>query len=205
MSQRVLYIYRTYFTDPQGALQEAIRQICGSTSKTDAANTIFTLSPTRYPKNQSYPEASVPRYRSWAAPASCDLGDPRAFLGFNRLARDSDLLHYFFPWRYADILLALTPSDPPKVMTYISDIVRQRLLGRVYRPLMEKTLRQMRTIVANAPSYVDSSPIFSRPDIRRKVEGIPLGIDEASYPQTMDKTILERIGLITKRPCVASR
>ena len=65
---------------------------------------------------------------------------------------------------------------------------------------MEKTLRQMRTIVANAPSYVDSSPILSRPDIRRKVEIIPLGIDEASYPQTMDETILERIGVIQDEP-----
>jgi glycosyltransferase involved in cell wall biosynthesis len=53
----------------------------------------------------------------------------------------------------------------------------------------------MHTIIANAPRYVDSSPILSRPDIRRKVEVIPLGIDESSYPQLMDLSILKKFNL----------
>ena len=200
MDQRVLSIYRTYFPDPQGGLQEAIRQICIATNKVGITNTIYTLSPLPQPRELNRPEARVVRYRSWAAPASCDIGDPRAFLGFKRLTQQSDLLHYFFPWPFADLLHLTTQPKPPAVMTYISDVVRQRLLSQIYRPLMESTLKHMRTIIANAPSYVDSSPILSRPDIRRKVEIVPLGIDESSYPQAMDDAILARLGLTVGEP-----
>ena len=44
-NSKVLNIYKTYFPDPPGGLQEAIRQICLSTSKEFIENTIFTLSP----------------------------------------------------------------------------------------------------------------------------------------------------------------
>jgi glycosyltransferase involved in cell wall biosynthesis len=195
VTQRLLSVYRTYFPDPQGGLQEAIRQICLATKRFDVQNKIFTLSPSPAPQTLERPEAQVVRYRSWAAPASCDISDPRAFLAFARLTEQSDLLHYFFPWPFGDLLHQVTRPKPPAVMTYVSDVVRQKLLGQVYRPLMESTFKGMRTIIANAPGYVDSSPILSRPDIRRKLEIIPLGIDETSYPQSMDISILQRLGL----------
>lgn len=119
---------------------------------------------------------------------------------FRRLSQQSDLIHYFFPWPFADILHWSTRPQAPAVMSYISDVVRQRRLGQLYAPLMEATLSKMRVIVANAPGYVDSSPILSRPDIRRKVEIIPLGIDESSYPQTMDNSILTRLEIHGEEP-----
>jgi glycosyltransferase involved in cell wall biosynthesis len=195
VAHRVLDIYRTYFPDPPGGLQEAIRQICISTGNLGVENTIFTLSPNPVPMDLIRKEAKIVRYRSWAAPASCDLGDPSAFAGFRRLTQQSDLLHYFFPWPFADLMHLVTRPKPPAVMTYISDVVRQRWLGAAYRPLMEATFKQMHTIIANAPNYVDSSPILSRADIRRKVEIIPLGIDETSYPTTMDHSIIKRLQL----------
>ena len=195
MNPRVLSVYRTYFPDPPGGLQEAIRQICLSTQKFGVDNTIFTLSPRPIPQRIESMEADVVRYKSWWAPASCDLGDPRAFFAFKRLSRKTDLLHYFFPWPFADVLHAVSSPTPPAMMTYISDVVRQRWLGKLYQPLMESTLRNMKVIVANAPGYVDSSAILSRPEIRKKVEIIPLGIDETSYPRPAQASVLTQFGL----------
>jgi glycosyltransferase involved in cell wall biosynthesis len=137
----------------------------------------------------------VIRSRSWAAPASCDLGGPEAFTAFARLAQQTDVLHYLFPWPFADVLHATVRPKPPAVLNYISDVVRQRLLGAAYAPLMWRTLSQMRVIVANSPAYAMTSPVLSHPDIRDKVRVIPLGIDENSYPKDGDDNIFKRIGL----------
>lgn len=200
MNPSVLHVYRTYFPDPQGGLQEAIRQIALSTGMQGVVNTIFTLSPQPEPSILLRPEARVVRSRSWAAPASCDLGGPAAFATFSRLAREADVLHYLFPWPFADVLHAAVRPDRPAVLTYISDVVRQRWLGAAYAPLMWRTLRQMRVIVANSPAYARTSPVLSHPDIRNKVRVIPLGIEESSYPKDGDDAIFHRLGLGADEP-----
>lgn len=196
---KVLHVYRTYFPDPPGGLQEAIRQICRAVQATGIESTVFTLSPDPLPGELSFPEARVVRCRSWAAPASCDLGGPGALLRFAQLAREADVVHYLFPWPFGDVLHQLVRPARPAVLTYISDIVRQRRLGGLYAPLMWKTLRDARAIVANSPSYARTSPVLSAPDVRGKVRIIPLGIDERSYPRP-DETFVERLGMEKSTP-----
>ena len=195
LNPSVLHVYRTYFPDPPGGLQEAIRQIALSTSAYGVDSTIFTLSPNPVPAVLARPEARVVRCRSWGAPASCDLGGIAAFSRFAGLAREADVVHYLFPWPFADVLRATAGSDRPAVLTYVSDVVRQRWLGAAYAPLMWRTLRSMRVIVANCPAYARTSPILSDPSIRDKVRVIPLGIEESSYPKAGDDRVFERIGI----------
>lgn len=192
---KALHVYRTYFPDPQGGTQEAIRQLCLATQACGVSNTIYTLSPKPHPAEIHRPEGRVVRSLSWAAPASCDLGGIESFKRFSKLADHSDVVHYLFPWPYADLLHTLTASRTPAVLTYISDVVRQRWLSKAYRPLMWKTLRSMKAIVAISPTYLRTSPILSSPEFRNKVRVIPLGIDEASYPAEGDDGVFGRIGL----------
>lgn len=200
MKLSVLHVYRTYFPDPQGGMQEAIRQLCLATKATGIANTIFTLSPQPQPAVIERPEGQVVRSRSWAAPASCDLGGFDALATFRRLAMQSDVLHFLHPWPYADLMQALTGIKTPAVLTYVSDVVRQRWLGRAYAPLMWRTLRNMRAIVANCPAYAQTSPVLSDPAIRDKVRVIPLGIVEESYPAQGDEAVFPRLGLAADEP-----
>ncbi|MCX8085819.1 MAG: glycosyltransferase [Rhodocyclaceae bacterium] len=196
---RVLHVYRTYFPDPPGGLQEAIRQICLSTQPYGVENTIFTLSPKPWPPVVERPEARVVRCRSWAAPASCDLGALDAIQTFRRLSAQADVIHYLFPWPYADVLRLFAPRKP-SVLTYISDIVRQRWLGRAYGPLMWHTLRGMDAIVSNAPAYAAGSPVLSDPAIQPRVRQIPLGIVESSYAITEDAGVFARLGIHPAEP-----
>lgn len=195
---KVLSVYRTYFPDPPGGLQEAIRQICLSTNAYGVSNTIFTLSPQPQPPRLLLPEGEVVRCRSWAAPASCDLGGVKAFRTFRRLAREADVVHYFYPWPFGDLLHHFSGCSTPAVLTYISDIVRQKYLGRIYAPLMSRTLGDMKAVVANAPAYASCSPVLSSAAVRDKVHIIPLGIDEHSYPREGDMRVFERLGLDPK-------
>lgn len=197
---KVLHVYRTYFPDPPGGLQEAIRQICLSLQPFGIESTIFTLSPAPFPVELARPEARVVRQRSWVAPASCDLGGVAAFARFRRLAAEADVIHYLFPWPFADLLHRVAPRGKPEVLTYISDIVRQQWIGKLYSPLMWKTLHDMRAIVANAPAYAQTSPVLSNPALRDRVRVIPLGIDERSCPQRGDDTIIGRLHLAEGEP-----
>lgn len=197
---RALHVYRTYFPDPPGGLQEAIRQITMSTQACGIHNTIFTLSARPVPDTLNRPEAKVVRCRSWASPASCDIGGIEAFSRFSGLTREADVLHYLFPWPFADLLHAAVRPSCPAVLTYISDVVRQRWLGAAYAPLMWRTMREMQIVVANCPAYVRSSPVLSHPSIRDKVRVIPLGIDERTYPKFGDDRVFGRIGINKNEP-----
>lgn len=193
---KVLHIYRTYFPDDPGGLQEAIRQVALGAARHGVQAEVFTLSPRPTPRFVDRPEARITRSRSWMAPASCDLGGPDAFATFRRLAREADLLHYHFPWPFADLLhLAVRPRTPA-VLTYHSDIVRQAALNRVYAPLRDRLLGSVRCIVATSPAYARTSAVLSDPRFEPKVRVIPLGMaDPGPASEPAAAAILQRLGL----------
>lgn len=178
---KVLHVYRTYFPDPPGGLQEAIRQIALATSAYRTESRIFALSPRPAPREIDRPEGRVVRARSWFAPASCDVGGPAAFRRLGQQIRYADVVHYHYPWPFADVMHLLMRVQKPSVMTYHSDVVRQRFLGAAYRPLMRRMLTSMDAVVATSQAYIGSSPLLWKSVPSARLHVIPLGIVEDSY------------------------
>lgn len=199
---KVLHVYRTYFPDPPGGLQEAIRQIALASNAFDTDARVFALSPNPIPSKLSHDGISVMRAKSLVAPASCDIGGFDAFRQFSAECKWADLLHFHFPWPFADLLSLAVSNRKPRVMTYHSDVVRQRLLGAAYRPLMRKTLRAMDRVVATSPRYIETSPVLSRYVDPARLTSIPLGIDEATYPKVRNTGLPARLGLAKNEPYV---
>lgn len=198
---RVMHVYRTYFPDPPGGLQEAIRQICLATSAFGVDAKVFTLSPRPNPKKISAAEAGVVRSRSWAAPASCDLGGVDAVMQFRALSNWADVIHYHFPWPFADVLRLLVARDKPSVMTYHSDIVRQRFLARICGPLLRNTLKGMAAVVATSPAYAATSEMLTENITTQNLRTIPLGIVDYTCGLMEDRIgndILARLSLGVK-------
>ncbi|WP_321854839.1 glycosyltransferase [Paraburkholderia tropica] len=183
---KVLHVYRTYFPDPPGGLQEAIRQICLATRARGVEPRIFTLSPTPSPRSIDYPEGVVERSKSWAAPASCDLGGLDALRQFREWSAWADVLHFHFPWPFGDLLRMFGERSKPAVMTYHSDVVRQRALGALYAPLMRRMLDSMSAVVATSPAYARTSPVLTQLVSPERVRVIPLGI--ADYADAVEST-----------------
>ncbi|CAH0992005.1 D-inositol-3-phosphate glycosyltransferase [Sinobacterium norvegicum] len=176
---KVLQVYRTYYPDSQGGLEEAIRQIARGTSALGADNRIFSLQ--RKPGDAviDYPEATVYRSHRHLSIKSCDIGFKAAPL-FKELYRWCDVVHYHFPWPFADLLEAAVGGNKPYIITYHSDIVRQKKLGLIYSPLMNNFLKGAARIIATSDNYCQSSSILA--NYAKTVAVIPLGIDQASYP-----------------------
>ncbi len=200
---RILHIYRTYYPDSQGGTQEAIRQICLATMAYGTESRIFTLSPNPSPKKIWLKEGFVIRLRSWMAPASCDLSGPNSILEYKKLVSWADVIHYHFPWPFLDILHFFNYSKKikPCVLTYHSDIVRQRFLKKIYSPLMHYTLGQMSAIIATSPNYLNSSQILRDYLPKGKVSIIPLGISRPKHDMNdsreTDLKYLKQIGVLT--------
>jgi len=197
---QAIQVYRTYFPDPPGGLQEAIRQIAISTSSFGVQTKVFALSPKPDPTIIFRPEGTVIRSRSWAAPASCDLGGVAALRGFSETCSQSDVVHYQYPWPFADVLHAIVRPRIPAVLTYQSDVIRQKTLGAIYAPLMWHTLKSMRVIVATSPAYARTSAVLSHPSVREKVRVIPNGIVEESYSKEADAGVFDRIRMSGGEP-----
>jgi len=66
------------------------------------------------------------------------------------------------------------------VLSYHSDIVKQRLLLKLYTPLMHRFLASVDQIVTASPNYLQSSTVLQQYKDKTKV--ITYGLDKQSYP-----------------------
>ena len=177
---RTLHCYRTFYPESQGGLEQIILEIA---QKTDSCG-VLTLAkePGQLELHGKLPVLAEKR---WFSIASCCIGP--GLLRSLYLSKSS-LLHFHFPWPFGDFAYLLAGRSRPLVITYHSDIVRQRFLGALYRPLMKLFLARADRIVATSQNYVESSPILAA--YRDKVEVIPLGISEEGYPMPSDEQLL---------------
>src|SRR5262249_440560 len=93
----------------------------------------------------------------------------------------ADLIHLHFPWPFGDLVHLLNGAPKPSVVTYHSDIVRQRWLRKLYAPLMNRFLHSASAIVPTSPNYFAASQALGK--YSDKINIVPIGIDEGSYPK----------------------
>lgn len=185
---KVLHVYRTYFPDTQGGLEEALRQICMGSGGDGIEHRVFTVSRSANPPVLNRPEAEVHRVPLDFEVASCDFS-LRGIGEFRRLAAEADIVHFQFPWPFGDMLALLLPRDKPVVITYQSDVVRQRGLLMLYRPLMNWFLRRANVVVTTTENYARSSEVL--PAVKDKLRIVPLGLDESVLPAIDDAKVVE--------------
>ena len=177
---RILHVYRTYFPDSHGGIEELIRQICLYTKSRGIDNRLLALSANAEPRVLRHNEVKVYRAHRDIEVASCGMS-LQAFAIHDRLAKWADLIHYHFPWPFGDLLHLTSRVRRPTVLTYHSDIVRQRALRLLYRPLMNRFLHTVDCIVGTSPNYFATSDVLRR--FQDKVEIVPIGLNEHTYPE----------------------
>ncbi len=100
---------------------------------------------------------------------------------------EADLLHLHVP--NPTMILALLRARPaaPVVVTYHSDVIRQRLLAAAFRPLERLAYRRVRAVLTTSPGYPAGSPFLRR--YADRLETLPHGIDLEPYaaPSAADR------------------
>ena len=96
-------------------------------------------------------------------------------------------LHFPYPWGEVSWLAAGGSRRTPAVMTYHSDIVRQKTALAAYRPFLERVLDRVDLIIASSPNMVEHSE-FLRPRAD-KCRVVPFGIHVERYADTPELVI----------------
>jgi len=171
---KVLHVYKTCFPYTQGGIEEVIRQLTIETTKLGVNNRVVCLSLKCKTKEVLQIEgAEVHCYPLLFEIASCGFS-LQLFKDFKQHTQWADIIHYQTPWPFADMLHVLNRIKTPSIITYQSDIVRQKYLLQVYKPLMHCFLRQVQAIIASSENYLNSSPVLKK--YKAKTTVIPNGI-----------------------------
>lgn len=189
---RVLHFYKTYKPDSMGGVEELIGQICSGAAKRGVSSDVLTVSDDTTTVDFGDHKHYRAKLDVMVASSAFSMA---AFRRFRALAEHADLIHYHFPWPFADVVHFATRVRKPSIVTYHSDIVRQKFLLQFYRPLRDRFLASVDRIVATSPNYLATSDVLQR--FKDKVEVIPIGLDPASYPAPSPEKLRawrERIG-----------
>ena len=177
---RVLHFFKTSIPDTVGGVEQVIHQIARGAAEHGVHSDVLSLTPKLVPHTIELDGYYIHRARLNFQIASTGFS-LSAFWRFAQLAKNADVIHYHFPWPFMDVVHFVTRVKKPTVVTYHSDIIRQKQLLKLYRPLKNIFLASVDRIVATSPNYLSTSHVLE--NFSDKVTIIPIGIDKASYPQ----------------------
>lgn len=88
-----------------------------------------------------------------------------------------NLLHVHTPNPWGDAAVLTCPRSVPTVMTWHSDIVRQRRMMLAYQYVQRAALQRVDKVVVFTPKHYDSSRQLHQLHLANKIVQIPIGID----------------------------
>ena len=183
----ILHVYKTSMPASYGGVESFIDTLCKADSKLGVKNTVLTLHPRPQKQPIEMDGYTIHQVKQNLFFASTGFSIS-AFGKFKRLSNDADIIHYHFPNPFADMLHLACRSKKPSIVTYHSDIIKQKHLLHIYRPLKQRFLNAVDQIVATSPNYFVSSDVL--PIYADKVLVFPVGIDPKAY-ETVDSERLK--------------
>ncbi|WNZ84341.1 glycosyltransferase family 4 protein [Pseudomonas sp. P108] len=177
---RVLHFFKTYLPDSVGGIEQVIFQLCESGAQHGIDGQVLTLSADPTPPVVQLGQHEVHRARLDIQFASTGFSWS-VFKQFREMAAEADVVNYHFPWPFMDLVHFASAMNKPSVVTYHSDIIRQKHLLKLYRPLMNRFLASADRIVAASPNYLHTSDVLQQ--FQDKTRVIPYGLNKSGYPQ----------------------
>ncbi len=184
---RVLQVYKTAWPDSVGGVEQVMDQLACGVERHGVLSSVYALSES---VTSSEP-VSINGYDLYRVKQSFNVASMgvsfASFLRFAEIAKRFDIIHYHFPWPFMDILHFACGIKKPALVTYHSDIIRQKKWLFLYGPLMHHFLSHMQAIVATSSNYKHSSAILQK--YIDKVDVIPIGIDKSLYPAASEARV----------------
>lgn len=92
-----------------------------------------------------------------------------------RIKDQYDIIHIHHPDPMACLALFFSRYKGIVILHWHSDILKQKTLLRIYKPLQNWMIRRANLIVGTSPVYVKKSPYLK--DVQHKTDYIPIGIE----------------------------
>lgn len=177
---RVLQLYKDYFP-VLGGIENHIRMVAEGLRPLGVDVRVLVTNTGRQTVTETI--AGVPVTKTGrqlnvsSAPVSLGF-----FPALRRLEAGVDIAHAHMPYPPGELAQLLLGRSRRFVATYHSDIVRQRVLGALYRPVLQQVLRATDLIAVSNPVYIQDSPFLRRHADKCRV--IHFGVDPARFALT---------------------
>ncbi|WP_303010802.1 glycosyltransferase family 4 protein [uncultured Bacteroides sp.] len=101
---------------------------------------------------------------------------PSMISRLRKIRKEYDLIHIHHPDPMACVALFLSGYEGHVILHWHSDILKQKILLRFYRPLQNWLIRRAEIIVGTTPVYVSESPFLQK--VQDKIRVVPIGVDD---------------------------
>jgi glycosyltransferase involved in cell wall biosynthesis len=164
-----------FYPPYRGGIESHLHALCRELIKSITVNVMVANETRRLRENEidGVRVRRLPRlFNLWATPVC-----PTIVREIRR--NDADIVHLHLPNPLAALAYLASGHKGRLVITWHSDIVRQKTVAKMLRPLDDAILSRASALIASSPNYVDSSPTLSRNRDRCRV--IPFGIDADAF------------------------
>ena len=183
---RVLHVYKSYYPEDYGGVPQAIRHLVHGCAEHGVESEVFTLSAEAADDPITFEGHRVTQAKTSFEAASTPLSI-EAFSKFRKIAPQFDVIHYHYPYPFGDLLFLHGGRSIPSIVTYHSDIVRQRFLKHAYYPLQTIFLKLVDRIICTSTNYMDTSPVLQQ--FVHKTEAVSLGLDQDAFPMASPEAL----------------
>lgn len=175
---KILHIYKDYHPI-LGGIENHLKTVAEAQANAGHDVTVLVTNPGGEKGDVLLNGVRVIRARRLATvastPLSLDL--PRQAARLN-----PDITHLHFPYPIGEVGQLLLGAKRPFVISYHSDVVKQKNLLRVYAPLLKRVLTETRQILVSNGNYVRSSEWLL--PLSDKCTIIPFSVDLARFSGT---------------------
>ncbi|MDE6034736.1 MAG: glycosyltransferase [Ruminococcus sp.] len=110
---------------------------------------------------------------------------------FRKMSENADVIHIHVPFPLTDLALLLSGYSGKVIVSWHSDIVKQKKLLRLYKPLMKYLLNRADCILVATEGHIYGSEFL--PEYHSKCRVLPYGISPENY------TDIKKIPFLTEK------
>ena len=186
----ITHVFKTYFPDTAGGLEEAIRQIGKMALKHGYDVQVVTVSAN--PRDERIDGIRVHSFKKNCGvstmPISFDL-----IKNFKKVIETSDLIQLHYPYPFTELLTILNHVKKPIVITYHAEIIGRPLLMAGYSPFAKALFKKADVIVPTSKNLAETSKILS--GFQDKISVVNLWLDESRFAKldAVDHSFAEEV------------
>ena len=195
---RVTFVNKYYWPPHLGGVEHHLSMLAAGLAKRDGISAdaiVANEGPTTL--REQVDGVDVLRMGRTFAYASTPVapGMPAAIRAAAASPHRPDLFHLMFPYPWGEVSWLMAGAPGPSVLTYHSDIVRQRVLGAAYRPILRRVLDRVDRIIVGSPPMIENSEVLA--PYADKCRVVPLAIETERFaptPETLARAAALRAG-----------
>jgi rhamnosyl/mannosyltransferase len=185
-----------YYPPAPGGIESHIQTLARAQARLGAEVSVFCVNHEPGPTREELDgPVRVVRFGRRAAVSKLDVC-PDLAPALRRL--EADVVHLHVPNPTMTLALLRARPGVPLVVTYHSDIVKQRVLKRLFRPFERLAFRRARAILPTSPLYPAGSDLLGA--YRDRLRVLPHGIDLSPYLEPPDEALRRAEALRAAHP-----